>query len=311
MLKCIGILAHPHRPQTAPVAERLVTALQAHGIETWHRVDWDENRIDGKETIACADMVIAIGGDGAMLKAARVCAPYKVPVLGIHMGRLGFLTEIADPEDTSYIQRLLDSDYWIETRMMIQACVIRGSEIIITGEALNDVVISGGQIGRMVQLDTYIDTRWTTTYNADALIIATPTGSTAYALAVGGPILPPDLANILIVPSAAHLSMDRPIVLSEGSQVDVRAATNNRNPVMMMVDGRHLAELADGDIIHITASQHSARFVRMRGRNYFYRSLLDRLEPRVSRAENSEERVLILPDNLSLSSDEPGDSDHD
>ncbi|MGB1286951.1 MAG: NAD(+)/NADH kinase, partial [Aggregatilineales bacterium] len=185
----IGILAHPHRPQTDPVAKRLVTLLAAQGVQTWYRLTWDESLTDDADTIASSDIVIAIGGDGAMLKAARVCAPFEVPVLGIHMGRLGFLTEVEDPDDSSYLPRLLSGDYWIEKRMMIQASVIRDDRLLAQGDALNDVVISGGQIGRMVQLDTYIDSRWTTTYNADALIIATPTGSTAYALAVGGPIL--------------------------------------------------------------------------------------------------------------------------
>lgn len=298
-LRCIGILAHPHRPRSAPVAHRLREALSGRGIDVWSYTDWSETSLDTQE-IERADVVIAIGGDGAMLKASRVCAPYEVPVLGLNMGRLGFLTEIASPDDTgSYLPRLLDGDYWIETRMMIRAGVIRENRIIVSGDALNDVVISGGSIGRMVQLDTYIDNHWTTTYNADALLIATPTGSTAYALAVGGPILPPDLTNILIVPSAAHLSMDRPIVLSEGSQVNVRPASTNRNPVIMMVDGMRLSTLSEKDIIHITASPYSARFIRMRGRDYFYRSLLDRLEPRVSRESSRPETLrLELPDGL-------------
>ena len=135
----------------------------------------------------------------------------------------------------------------------------------------------------MIQANLFIDNHWATTYSSDALIIATPTGSTAYALAVGGPILPPDLKNILIVPTAAHLSMDRPIVLSEGSQVAVRLSTENRNDSIVTVDGTRLAEIRESDILYISACDYVSRFVRMRERNYFYRSLLDRLEPRVNR----------------------------
>ena len=219
-----------------------------------------------------------------MLRAARVCAPFKVPVLGVNMGQLGFLTEIADPNDCGQgIERMLDGDYWVEERMMLNAAMLRDDTPIVDGDALNDVVISGDNVGRMIKLETYIDGDWTTTYHADALVVATATGSTAYALACGGPILPPQLKNILIVPAAPHLSMSRPIVLAEGSKVVVRPASRNQSTVLLNADGTILGELQSGDSVRIQASDHVTRFVRMRGRNYFYRSLLDRLEPRVRR----------------------------
>jgi len=177
---------------------------------------------------------------------------------------------------------VLAGDYWIEDRMMITAEVYHTGGVRITSDAVNDVVISGDGPGRMVQLDAYIDHHWTTTYNTDALIVATPTGSTAYALAVGGPILPPDLKNILIVPTAPHLSMDRAIVLSEGSTVSVKAADENRNGVLLTVDGIQLGEVSAGEVVRISACGNTSRFVRLRSRTYFYRSLLDRLEPRIS-----------------------------
>ncbi|MEO1286176.1 MAG: NAD(+)/NADH kinase, partial [Chloroflexota bacterium] len=182
------------------------------------------------------------------------------------------------------LERLLSDDYWIESRMMITAIVERDNIRIYQEDALNDVVISGLSAGSMVQMDLYIDQHWATTYNSDSLIVSTPTGSTAYALAAGGPILPPDLKNLLIVPTAAHLSMDRPIVLSEGSQVAVRLSTENRNDTIITVDGTQLAQMVEDDILYIQASEHVSRFIRMRERNYFYRSLLDRLEPRVNRS---------------------------
>ncbi len=282
-LHTIGVLAHPRRPQTAPVAAEIVESLQSHGINTWVYEAWKKR--DVLDDVQRADMVIAIGGDGAMLKAARVCAPYTVPVLGVNMGRLGFLTEIASPDDWSQaIERVLRGDYWIEKRMMITAKIARNGDVLVTGNALNDVVISGNGSGSMIQLDTYIDGDWATTYNADALIVSTPTGSTAYALAVGGPILPPDLSNILLVPTAPHLSMDRPIVLSEGARVAVRPSEDNRNEIQIACDGTPLNRLEENDILHIRACDYSSYFVRMRERNYFYRSLLDRLEPRINRA---------------------------
>lgn len=283
----VGVLAHPQRPQTAPVAERVAATLRARGIPTWVYSVWDEETISAQ--VAQAHFVVAIGGDGAMLRAARVCAQHQVPVLGLNMGRLGFLTEVNSPDEWGrYLERLLSEEYWIETRMMLRVTVAQNGADGIQGDALNDVVISGSSIGRMIQLDAYIDGDWTTTYNSDALIVATATGSTAYALAVGGPILPPDLRNILIVPTAPHLSMDRAIVLSEGSQVLVRPA-EARGRVLVSADGAPLAELHAEDCVRIVASPHEARFIRMRGRNYFYRSLLDRLEPRVNRPKTSPE----------------------
>jgi len=281
-LKCIGILAHPHRPQTAPVAEQVATSLQQHGIETWVHNSWDE--ADVIDDVRCADMLVAIGGDGAMLKAARVSAPYEVPVLGINMGRLGFLTEIAQPDEwETYLARIFEDDYWIEERMMLRVEIRRDDKTLHYREALNDVLISGNGVGHMVQLDLFINKSWATTYHADSLIVSTPTGSTAYALAVGGPILPPDLHNILIIPSAPHLSMERPIVLSEGSEVEVHALLDNRYEIVVVADGLALGQMQLDDTIHITASENRARFVRLKGRNYFYRSLLERLEPRVKR----------------------------
>jgi NAD+ kinase len=279
-IQTIGVLAHPLRPQSFPMAERIQAMLRQRDKTTWMHTEWQPE--DVLDDVSQADLVVAIGGDGAMLRAARVGAPYNVPVLGVNMGQLGFLTEIADPEDCGRgIDRLLSGDYWIEERMMLQASIVRDGAVIRTDEALNDVVVSGGTVGRMIQIETFIDGDWATTYSADALVVATATGSTAYALACGGPILPPELKNILIVPAAPHLSMSRPIVLSEGARVDVRPTAYNRTDVMLNADGATLDEVKQGDMVRIHASDHITRFVRMRSRNYFYRSLLDRLEPRV------------------------------
>lgn len=270
------------RPQTAPAAEQIARSLRSQGLEVWLYTNWEEQHL--REHMPPADMVVAIGGDGAMLKAARVCAPCSLPLLGLNMGRLGFLTEIARLEDwDAAIRQVLDGHYRIEERMMLRASVLRGGETLFHGHALNDVVVSGSVVGRMIEVEAYIDDNWTTTYNADALIIATPTGSTAYALAVGGPILPPELHNILVVPAAPHLSLDRPLVLSEGSVVEVRAASKNRADVLLTVDGHVLGRLEPADCVRVQASEHISRFIRLREPDYFYRSLLDRLEPRVNR----------------------------
>jgi NAD+ kinase len=248
------------------------------------------NETDVQKQVRESQLVIAIGGDGAMLRAARVCAPYDVPVLGVNMGQLGFLTEVGVDSWESHLDEVLNGQSWIETRMMICASVVEDGKVVASGDALNDAVITGG-ISRMVQLHTYIDGDWATTYSADALIVATPTGSTAYALAVGGPILPPELHNILIIPVAPHLSMDRPLVLSQGATVEVHPVARRRLEITLNVDGTPLCILRDGQVIRVQASEYSSRFVRLRERNYFYRSLLDRLEPRTPRPSPEQRKL--------------------
>lgn len=281
-IKRIGVLGHPRRPHTQPVTGRVAETLRQRALDVWQCNEWEAD--DVTPQIPGSDLVVAIGGDGAILHAARVCAPFGVPVLGLNMGRLGFLTEIASPDDwDDYLEPLLAGRYWIEERMMIAANVHNAAPQS-AGIALNDVVLSGPNAGAMIQLDAYIDGNWATTYNCDALIVSTPTGSTAYALAAGGPILPPDLHNILVLPTASHLSMDRPIVLSQGSRVAVRPSVDNRTDVLVTVDGVRLGVLHPEEILLISVADCSSRFIRMRERTYFYRSLLDRLEPRINRA---------------------------
>lgn len=282
-IKRIGVLAHPSRPDTHPVAREIAKLLGKRGIANWVYTVWDEDNVGND--VAEADIVMAIGGDGAMLRAGRVCAEHGVPVLGVNMGWLGFLTEIQQPDDCEQgLEQLLTGDYWIEQRMMLQAALLEDRcRVLSCYRALNDVVISGNVFGRMVQIAAYIDKHWATTYNADALILSTPTGSTAYALATGGPILPPELRNILMAPMAPHLSMDRPIVLARGAVVDIEPTPENRHSVVLTIDGQVAVELGENQHVCVTSAEPVSQFVRLRERNYFYRSLLDRLEPRINR----------------------------
>jgi NAD+ kinase len=287
-LKRLGVMAHPSRPQTAPVAEHIATTLRVRGLDVWCCVEWEEH--DVVPRLAETDMVIAIGGDGSMLRAGRVCSQGDVPVLGVNMGHLGFLTEVQDlSEWDETLRAVLAGDYWIEHRMMIRATAWHDGAQMFAADALNDVVVSRGTVMGIVRLDTYVDGDWTTTYNADALVISTATGSTAYALASGGPILPPELRNILIVPVAPHLSLDRPIVLPEGATVEVAVAEGVRTQTIVAADGATLGDLHPHDRVQVQASERVSRFVRLRERNYFYRSLLDRLEPRIPLAPKRDE----------------------
>jgi NAD+ kinase len=283
----IAVLAHPLRPHTFPIASEIAAQFAQHGLQTHVFTDWDIEDVRGP--LAASDLAVAIGGDGAMLRAARAAAPFRVPVLGVNMGQLGFLTEISAPDQIGEaLERLLAGDYWLEERMMISMQVISDGQVVASADALNDVVVSGSGVGKMLTVSLYIDGGWTTTYHADGLIIATATGSTAYALAAGGPILPPELKNILILPALPHLSMERAIVLSEGSVVEVRPIQKAPAINTVWVDGFNAATLYGEERITIQAGEHTGRFARLRDRNYFYRSLLDRLEPRISRLEGDE-----------------------
>ena len=206
-----------------------------------------------------------------MLRAGHLCAPYDIPILGINQGKFGFLTEIKSDHWQSAFSKLLESNFWEEHRMMIQASHFRRD--IKQGEwiVLNEVVVSRGEIVRPVILDTNIDGRYLTTYVADGLIAATPTGSTAYALAVGGPILSPELRNILVIPIAPHLSIDRAIVLAEGSSIKITVHTDHQ--AVISIDGHNPITLADGDSVNVEVSNHSVKFIRIQDPGYFYRNL--------------------------------------
>lgn len=281
--KRIGVLAHPTRPQSAPLAERIAGGLAVRGLDIWQFARWTEEDVFAR--VSSTDLVIAIGGDGAMLRAARVCAPFSVPVLGINMGHLGFLTEIRDPDTwETHLDAVLNGQFWIEQRMMLRLSVCRTGEDApsLTADALNDVVVSRGAFAGVAHFDAYIDGGWISRYHADGLIIASASGSTAYALACGGPILPPELRNILMVPVAPHLSLDRPIVLPEGAKVAVEVAPDRAIDAALTADGAQIGALHPGDRLRVEASPYVSQFVRLRERSYFYRSLLDRLEPRIS-----------------------------
>ena len=265
------LLSHPRLSAARTLAVEMAEQLSAWQIAVDHFVDGDEHSIDFSQY----DLVVALGGDGWMLRAGRLTAEAGVPVLGVNLGRLGFLAEVQPNEWRSVFERVRDGDYWIEERLMLHTALWRGDKNVMAFEILNEVVISRGAVVRPVRLETHIDGGLLTTYVADGLIISTPTGSTAYALAVNGPILPPDLKNILLIPVAPHLSMDRAIVLARGSSVTVVAHTEHQ--AVISGDGAIEEPLLDGDRIVVEASPHVARFVRVQDPNYFYRTLMARM----------------------------------
>jgi NAD+ kinase len=274
-MKRIGILHHPKLPQSQPLAQEIAAWLAARDIASWQASSWDEAVVEAE--IETLDLLITLGGDGTILRAARMGARHGVPILGLNLGRLGFLAELHLEEWQPRLSQMLTGDYWVEERMMLHAQFLQNGECRRSFEALNDVVVSRGSLARMVRLTARVDGGCLATYAADGLIIATATGSTAYALAVGGPILPPQLHNILVIPIAPHLSLDRAVVLAEGSTVAVEVSTDHT--AMLTIDGQFEVELQDEDTVVVKASPYRACFIRMQEPTYFYRTLMARLRP--------------------------------
>ena len=266
----IAVAAHPNIPQAYEIAEEIAAFLKRHGRHVIADHLYASALRDSIETEK-VDLLIALGGDGTMLRAGHLCAPHQIPILGINMGKFGFLMELNIHEWRDMLPKVLRGDSWMEKRMLLCAEQWRGDQKLGSWEVLNEVVISRGEIVRPVHLDASVDGRFLTTYVADGLIAATSTGSTAYALAAGGPILPPELRNILLVPVAPHLSIDRAIVLAEGSSVSITVHTDHQAVISM--DGQPPIHLQDGDRVTARASDYTVQFVRLQDPGYFYRNL--------------------------------------
>ncbi|MBN1872695.1 MAG: NAD(+)/NADH kinase [Anaerolineae bacterium] len=269
----IGVVYNALVHQARPLAEEIVAWLMARGVNTWF--------CTSNEYLASSlkpDLVITLGGDGTILRAMQKAAPAAVPLLGINMGRVGFLTETMPDRWQQVLTQVLAGNGRVEERMMLRVNLWRAGQQIAQEDALNDAVVSRGALSRTVRLQVMIDGAPLTRYVIDGLILSTATGSTAYAYAAGGPIMPPWLNNILIVPIAAHLCLDRPLVLNVEARVEIEVHTEI--PGMLTVDGRLEGELLNNDIVRIERSPLYARFLRLRGRVDFYNTLVARLTPR-------------------------------
>jgi NAD+ kinase len=263
------VAVHPKMPDALDEARGIAEYLKGKGFDTPTGSLYDETlrkRLKHGEF----DLLIALGGDGTMLRAGHLCAPSNVPILGINLGRLGFLIQVEHKECRIMLDQMLRGESWLESRMMLRVEHMRAGESRSVSHALNEAAVSRGQYLRPVHLSVNVDNHLLTTYVCDGLLASTPTGSTAYALAAGGPILPPELRNILIVPIAAHLSVDRAVVLPEGASISILVQGEN---AVLSVDGQEPIGLEQDDHVDVRASEFVARFVRFGDPGYFYRNL--------------------------------------
>jgi len=255
------------------LAQEIGTWLRDHEIDTT-LLSLEESNLS--QHLSGSDMAIALGGDGTMLRAGCLTAQHGgIPVLGVNLGNLGFLVEVQPDEWIEVLEHVLKGEYWLEQRMMLRVMLERDGTTIGIFDVLNEIVVGRGLTGQPVRVEAHLDGELLSTYVADGLIASTPTGSTAYALAAGGPILPPELKNILLIPVAPHLSLNRPIVLHQGTNVALRVASMQQ--AALSADGGAPVMLLKDDWIHVRSSPYISRFVRVQPKSYFYRTLMTRI----------------------------------
>jgi len=218
---------------------------------------------------AGADLVIAVGGDGTMLYAARQAAVHGVPVLGINRGRLGFLADIMPDDIAPSVDAVLNGDFREENRMLLEAGIIRDGKAIHSGIALNDIVIKRCETARMLEYRTSVDGRYVNTHGGDGFIAATPTGSTAYALSVGGPIMEPHLDAIVLAPICPHTLADRPIVIGGRSVTEVQLVENHGTEADVSGDGERIGPMSAGDTLRIIAGEQPVTLIHPPGYDYY------------------------------------------
>ncbi len=271
-MKKIGIICKPNRQEPRDILKDLLPWLKQRGCEVY--VDQEtalQLNISGYERAdipSHVEVVLVLGGDGTMLSVVRLVASTGIPVLGINLGSLGFLTEVTEQEIYSTAEEMLSGRCTLEERLMLKTILRRDGEIIDQVSVLNDVVINKGALARIIDLEVSVDRSYVTTYKADGLIISTPTGSTAYSLSAGGPILFPTIENIVLTPICSHTLTNRPIVLSDKVSIAIRLRSSSED-VFLTLDGQVGCALRAGDVIEVVKSEHKARLLVASGAGYF------------------------------------------
>jgi NAD+ kinase len=249
------------------LGEELVAWLVSRNVRTL--VDEDAAELIGRRDISATlevvcetDMVVVLGGDGTILRTVRTAGPKGTPILGVHLGQYGFITEIHPPDAKAAIERVLAGDYKISERMMLQSKLIRDDEVICSTPALNDVVVSKGPLARILNLHTFVDERLIATYASDGIIVSSPTGSTAYSLSAGGPVVNPNVKVLIITPICPHTLNARSLVVPDTETVQIVGECGDGADAMMLtVDGQIGFTMKCSDKVDITRADFSARIV--------------------------------------------------
>jgi NAD+ kinase len=273
--KTVGLWGRLGERAVAEPALQVLKHLKKRGISVFASVESDGNdafgeatRVAERDLVPAVDLVVAVGGDGTLLHAARHVAGRDVPLLGVNRGRLGFLTDISPEHMLQAIDAILAGDYLSERRSMLAAKLADrpDTEALF---AVNDVVLQKGETGRMLDFTTVVDGVYVNTHRGDGLIVATPTGSTAYALSCGGPIIQPNVNALVMVPICPHTLSDRPLVLPSTSTVRVSLERDTHGPAHVVCDGEALAKLGAGETVTISLATQTVTLLHPRDYNYY------------------------------------------
>ncbi len=268
-MKQVGIVAHPAKIKDEQYLRNLETWFEDRGIRMlrYHCAP-DEDQCSLPDTIAELDLIIVLGGDGTLLSTARRTAGLGLPILGVNMGYLGFITDMEMQDLFPNLDRLARGDYLVEPRMMLEAEVRRDGRPEARFLALNDTTITKGPLSRIVTLETYVDDECLAVYRADGIIVSTPTGSTAYSLSAGGPIVSPELDLMIVTPICPHTLYARPFITADRRLI--RFVLKSEPPdAMLTIDGQTGYSLQQGDEVLITRAEAVTNLVRLRNRPFF------------------------------------------
>lgn len=272
-MKRVGIYAKKHHPNAIGFGREVMGWLSARGIEVLLEEDladclgivrdYVDNDIPDR-----ADLIVVLGGDGTLISVARHVGVRMKPILAVNLGSLGFLTEITRDETFATLERVFRGEYQISNRMMLDTVVLRDSREIARYSVLNDAVINKGAIARIIDMEVLVDGRYLTTFKADGLIVATPTGSTAYNLAAGGPIIDPEVASLVITPICPHTLTNRPLIVSGDAVIRIKVMFEDQH-VYLTADGQVGMQLQVGDMVELRQSQIRTNLIKSPSKDYF------------------------------------------
>ncbi|HVN72836.1 MAG TPA: NAD(+)/NADH kinase [Desulfomonilia bacterium] len=267
-----GIICKEGNPEALALSERVVRWMQDKGLPCLLEVHIsDYLKTDHTDDVwKQSDILIAIGGDGTFLRAIRMAAPREIPVLGIHMGYLGFLTEVTEDEVFQALDALKAGSFIRDERTMLEVTLMRGDETVVSQYVLNDIVINKGALARIIDIEVWTDSTFITCYRADGLIISTPTGSTAYSLAAGGPIVHPQVSAIILNPICPHVLSNRSIVLPDSQEVIIIVKSGKASDnIYLTLDGQKGHPLQAGDKLQVKRGSRKVVMLRFPQRDYF------------------------------------------
>jgi len=266
------MMVHTGKPEAVELAKQLVEFFAERGTQTLTDAHTAQvlgcPKMGRPGYMGLVDIVLVLGGDGTLLSAARLASSFGRPVLGINMGHLGFLTELEADNFQPALERVLDGDFAVEERMMMEGRLLRAGVEMACFRALNDVVVTRGTFARMINISTYIDHHHVVDYKADGIIVATPTGSTAYSLSAGGPIIEPLLECVCITPICPHTLASRSVVARPEAHVRLELNSPGEE-VMLTIDGQEGIPLGAKDVVELVRAQVTAKFVKVSGRGFF------------------------------------------